>query len=624
MLPKPHTCLGCPLYGGGQGFVPADGSGSNAVLIVLEAAGEHEEKEGKPLAGRSGFSFMRMLQRAGLKREDFRIHNVLSCRPPDNKLRGMGYEAAAIAHCAPNLDATIARMQPRVIVAAGDVAFQRILPDLYTQLKAHRPSMGLMDARGYVHWSERYRAWVIPTIHPAFILRGQTAFESVFIRDLLRAVEVAQEGFKAIDLSHMQLDPTPSEALEWARRFEIASAIDPSLHLAIDDETPWKGEDEEELDNEEEENGARPVQITRMGYAYGAGKYVLSIPWGGMYEAVHRRLLRTPAPKVAWNKGHDEGDIRALGFELNGAIHDGMIAWHVLHSDLRKKLGFVTPFLIPDMPMWKHLSHERPAYYNGCDAFTEDVNYCRIRALLVRHGLAGVYDRHIAELDIELAKMSARGMPIDPKRRWDAAVKLDGLLREVRARMQLAVPDDLKPIVPKKGYVREPKDLTGLVQVVIDGVLRKRCDRCGIENPTKPHFTKKTIAVEGTAGRKKADRRENTCFGSTSSTKLEGTTRWARRLPFTPSPTQILAYMKARRHRPIMHKGKPTTNAKAMNKIMGKYGEDPLYPLILEHRDYQKLAGTYIGYPEGSDVRPVLDDGGNGIAIAAVDVDEAA
>jgi uracil-DNA glycosylase family 4 len=599
MLPKPHTCSGCPIYGNGQGFVPADGSGSNAVLIVLEAAGEHEEKEGRPLAGKSGFSFMRMLQRVGLKREDFRIHNTLSCRPPNNALRGAPYEEAAIRHCAPNLDATIARMQPRVIVAAGDVAFQRLLPDLHDQLKQHRPAMGLMDARGYTHWSEKYHCWVIPTIHPAFILRGQTAFESVFIRDLLRAVEVAKEGYKAIDLSHMLLDPTPSVALEWARQFEIASAIDPDLWLAIDDETPWKGEDEEELDDEEADEN-RPVQITRMGYAYGEGKHVLSIPWGGMYEAVHRRLLRTRAPKVAWNKSHDEGDIRALGYELNGAIHDGMIAWHVLHSDLRKKLGFVTPLLIPDMPMWKHRSRSDPAYYNGCDAFTEDVNMYRIVRLLKQHGLWPVYERHIVQLDAELAQMSARGMPVDEKRRWDAAVKLDGLLKGVREKMQTAVPDDLKPIQPKNGYVRPPADTAGLVQVVIDGVLRKRCALCGVEGPAKPHFSKKSLAVPGTPGRKKADRVPNPCFGATCVEQLEGTQRWARRLPFTPSPKQILAYMAARKHRPVMHRGKPTTDVKAIKKVMAKYSADELYPLILDYRKLQKLAGTYIGYPEGA------------------------
>lgn len=599
-LPKPSSCIGCPLYGDGKGFVPADGSGRNRVLLVFEAAGEHEAAEGRPLAGRAGFTFHRMLQRAGLQREDFRIHNVLSCRPPENKLRGESYEAAAVECCRPNLDATIAAMKPKVIVAGGDVAFSRILPEVYTQLKERRPRpMGLLDARGYVFWSSRYECWVIPTIHPSFIMRGQTAFESVFIRDVAQAAEVAKNGFEYVDLSHFLLDPTPGEAMEWARKFEIASACDPELHLAIDDETPWKGEDEEELDEEEE---IHEVRILRNGYSYGGGKFVMSIPWGGMYEAVHRRLLRSKAPKIAWNKGHDVGDYQEAGYEVGGVVHDGMIAWHVLHSDLRKKLGFVTPLLLPGMPMWKHLNQERPAFYNGADAFTEDVDYLLIRDLLRKHGLWGVYERHVVMLDEELAKMSARGMPVDPRRRLAAAIKLGGMLAECQQRMQAAVPDELKPLQPPKGYIREPVEKSGLVEVVIDGVMRRRCERCGLENPTKPHFTKKTVGIEGTPGRKKVDRRENPCFGAHAVEQLEGLKRWAKRLPFKPSPKQLLGYMAAKKHRARSHKGKVTTDVKAMQKAIGDYPEDPLYPLVLEFRKLQKLAGTYVGYVEGADV----------------------
>lgn len=603
MLIKPSTCAHCPLVGNGQGFVPADGTGRNGVLFVFEAATESEIAEAKPMTGRTGFSFHRMLQRAGLRRDDFKIHNVLSCAPPENKLRGMEYEEAAVAHCAPNLDATISSMKPKVIVAGGDVAFQRLLPDLFERLHARRPPLGLLDARGYVHWSDRYQTWIIPTIHPSFIMRGQTAFESVFIRDILLAVDVAKNGFTHIDLSHFLQDPPPAVALEWARKFEIASAIDSELWLTIDDETPWKGEDEEELD---EEDDSKPVQILRMGYAYNNGTHVMTLPWGGMYESVHRRLLRTKAPKVAWNKGHDEGDIRAAGYELNGAIHDGMIAWHVLHSDLRKKLGFVTPFLIPRMPMWKYLSHDAPEYYNACDAFTQDVNMYEIVALLKKHGLWNVYERHVVMLDGELAQMSARGMPIDPARRLAAAIQLDGLMRVTRAKMQAAVPDHLKPMQPKNGYVREPADKTGLTEVVIDGVMRKRCDRCGLENPTKPHFSKKTLGMAGTPGRKKSDRISNPCLGASSVTKLEGTTRWARRLPFVPSWQQILKYMAANKHRPTTVRGKPTTDEKAMKKAMGKYPLDPLYPLVLEWRGLQKVAGTYVGYVEDNNA-PMSD-----------------
>src|SRR5579859_5401437 len=109
MLIKPDTpCKGCILYGDGSGYVPASGSGDNGVLVVAEAAGETEAAQGLPLAGKAGFYLWRELKKIGIEREGFRVHNALSCRPPNNELRGMPYEAEAIAHCSPLLNATIA------------------------------------------------------------------------------------------------------------------------------------------------------------------------------------------------------------------------------------------------------------------------------------------------------------------------------------------------------------------------------------------------------------------------------------------------------------------------------------------------------------------------------------
>ena len=117
MLTKPNTCQSCPLYeppfGKNWGYVPADGSGDNGVLIILEAAGKDEEDSGIPVVGKAGHYLFSQLARVGIERDGFRIHNVLSCRPCENKLVKMPYEAAAVAHCAPNLDATIADMQER-------------------------------------------------------------------------------------------------------------------------------------------------------------------------------------------------------------------------------------------------------------------------------------------------------------------------------------------------------------------------------------------------------------------------------------------------------------------------------------------------------------------------------
>src|SRR3990167_1235445 len=118
-----------------HGFVPADGSGDNGVLMVLEAGGGNEAETGIPVTGTAGQYLFSNLKRVDIDREGFRIHNVLSCQPPGNKLVKMPYERLAIDHCAPLLHATIADMAERcrqserhfTILALGKTAFKRIM-----------------------------------------------------------------------------------------------------------------------------------------------------------------------------------------------------------------------------------------------------------------------------------------------------------------------------------------------------------------------------------------------------------------------------------------------------------------------------------------------------------------
>src|SRR3990167_10078308 len=111
LITKPSSCTSCPLAGSMQGWVGPDGSGSSGVLVVGEAGGADEAQSGLPFVGKAGYYLFSNLKRVGLERDQFRIHNCLSCTPPNNKLAGMSYESAAIGHCRPNLDATIADMQ---------------------------------------------------------------------------------------------------------------------------------------------------------------------------------------------------------------------------------------------------------------------------------------------------------------------------------------------------------------------------------------------------------------------------------------------------------------------------------------------------------------------------------
>lgn len=87
LIRKPETCIGCPLYAHSQeGFLRPSGDFRKGVLIVGEAAGEQEAAAGIAFVGKSGYYLWNALRRVGLERDDFRIANVLSCRPPNNKL----------------------------------------------------------------------------------------------------------------------------------------------------------------------------------------------------------------------------------------------------------------------------------------------------------------------------------------------------------------------------------------------------------------------------------------------------------------------------------------------------------------------------------------------------------
>ncbi len=205
--------------------------------------------------------------------------------------------------------------------------------------------------RGYI--KPAGSGYLIPTVHPYFIQRGQSRYSAVFINDIQKAVQLAAFGHPPVVLEYT-LDPLPYEALDWARAYLRALAADPTIRLAFDIETPGKGEDEEDLDDSSDAPD-RTWNIERIGFSY-RGHSALSIPWEPAYLAAIRTLCASGGDKVVWNSGFDTPRIRRTGVELNGTIHDAMVAWHILHTDLPKRLGFVATFTCPLQPAWKHLS----------------------------------------------------------------------------------------------------------------------------------------------------------------------------------------------------------------------------------------------------------------------------
>src|SRR4026209_2550430 len=174
MLPNllPDSCTGCPLSTNRHCgyFTSITGSGRNGVLIVGEASGEHEAREGKPFVqwAPAGSILERAIRQGNFKREDFWITNLIRCRPPNNFLQGAPYEHAALAHCRPNLDRAISELQPKAILAVGGIALREL-----TGFVGRK--RGIEDVRGYP-LDGPSGITTIPTLHPAYIVRGNTRY----------------------------------------------------------------------------------------------------------------------------------------------------------------------------------------------------------------------------------------------------------------------------------------------------------------------------------------------------------------------------------------------------------------------------------------------------------------
>ena len=105
-------------------FVPGEGPAPAAVMVVGEAPGANEDKQGRPFVGRAGRLLDELLVAAGLEREDVFITNVLKARPPNNR----DPKASEVAHSMPWLEAQLALVKPRLLIPLGRHALAHFAP----------------------------------------------------------------------------------------------------------------------------------------------------------------------------------------------------------------------------------------------------------------------------------------------------------------------------------------------------------------------------------------------------------------------------------------------------------------------------------------------------------------
>ncbi|MBQ9772597.1 MAG: uracil-DNA glycosylase [Lentisphaeria bacterium] len=156
-------CSACPLAPTRKNVVFGCGSQQTELMFIGEGPGADEDEQGVPFVGKAGELLTKMIRAMKYDRSEVYIANIVKCRPPGN--RNPSDEEAAI--CLPILKRQIELVNPKAIVLLGAVPLKYLMG-----------MTGITRQRG--KWMEYNGIQVMPTYHPAYLLRNPAAKADVW------------------------------------------------------------------------------------------------------------------------------------------------------------------------------------------------------------------------------------------------------------------------------------------------------------------------------------------------------------------------------------------------------------------------------------------------------------
>ena len=312
---KPDLCRDCVLWECphvysqvNKGF---DQEVRPKVMIVGEAPGAEEVKQGVPFVGMSGELLNKALEQAELNREDVYISNTVECRPPKNVL-----PKAAIASCRDRLLEEIVYVNPLCILVMGNTPLQSVLD-----------KMGILKQQGlkYEHQittdKGTWEGVVSVTVHPAYVLRNSNAALS-FFNDVTRCMEDILK-LKSPEWEYVSTKDELCFLNNWTLKGDT---------VAIDLETT-------DLDPENGEIICMSITKSFVSSDRTQRDRTFVIPWEVMLE--HRKILNgfLRLRGVNWVYHNGSFDVRWLrekGFHPSLEFYDTMIEHYVLYPQAKR------------------------------------------------------------------------------------------------------------------------------------------------------------------------------------------------------------------------------------------------------------------------------------------------
>lgn len=417
---KPETCNGCPLYNAPG---PIWGTGTpNAKLAILgQSPGPTEIAEGRPFAGPSGRILDRALGDGGISRTQNFVTNTVKCFV----VPGQPVPPGAVAKCKPLLDRELRNLKSvSTILTLGAEAFNEIAnPKKFHMLHDRRVSRKdanywLRGCPTRINRDERTYV-VIPTIHPAFVMRTGFTIAPVMEADIAKAGRFA-DGRAVWRTPSFDSSPTTAT---------INGYIDALLNRGeggLDIETPESiVEDEDEL----VEGKYLPVGVIGLSAERDHALQIFPDQFPllrRLFDVSHRGSDGRYVTLWAYNAGFDFHHLRQH-FSLD-AIRpaDAMMAFHLLRPEMARKDLATCMSFYTDLPFHKNLQDTSPDEYNAADTYgvlEAGQNMVEAMRELDRRGpsrfrwfrqsLEDLFWRHVMPIIPEIGSWNVVGAPYD-------------------------------------------------------------------------------------------------------------------------------------------------------------------------------------------------------------------
>ena len=319
------------------------------IALVGEAFGEREEKLGRPFVGPSGKLLNGFLSAAGLSRRDCHLTNVFNFRPVGNKIKSLTADKGSAIPRMPKHSAgwihrkyeceidrlytELATLSPNIVVALGATATWALLHDTR-----------ITKLRGYQYTSVRGGHKVVPTFHPASVLRQYSQRPIVFA-DFNKIRRESEFPEIVRPTRELWLEPTLRDIERFADYTYTAE------YLTVDVETEAR-------------------QITCIGFSPSPSRAIV-IPfvdkrkegksyWATQAEEIEawthiRAWLASDVPKVNQNISYDLRYLWELyGIPVYNIIGDTMLRHHAMQPEMQKSLALLGS-LYSFEPSWKSL-----------------------------------------------------------------------------------------------------------------------------------------------------------------------------------------------------------------------------------------------------------------------------